>query len=155
MVGADRVEEGTLVSRSSPPWLSHRLRHPELTGACLNGIHGFCSRPAQARSTAFMEGQCTGFGSLPFYLFSWSSQSCVWFFLEFPELRGQTLPRQDLIVSSETRSLIRRRALNQGMSLEASERPMRLFEPLFAPPRNVLVQLDGQGVLSLRMRLML
>ena len=88
-------------------------------------------------------------------LIAWSSQTCVWFYLEFPESRWQTLPRQDLIVSSETRSLIRRRALNLGTSLKASERPMRLFEPLFAPPRNVLVQLDGQGVLSLRMRLML
>lgn len=49
-----------------------------------------------------MEGQCTGFGSLPFCLFSWSSHSCVWFFLEFPELQGQTLPRLDLVGVSET-----------------------------------------------------
>ena len=52
------------------------LRHPELTGACLDGTHGYCGCPAQARSIAFMEGQCTGLVLCPFT-----------YCLEFPDVR--------------------------------------------------------------------
>ena len=76
LVGASWAEEGTLVSRCSPRWRSHWLRHPEMTGACLDGTHGYCGCPAQARSIAFMEGQCTGLVLCPFT-----------YCLEFPDVR--------------------------------------------------------------------
>ena len=76
VVGTDRVEKGNL-GEPEQPWRSHRLRHPEPIGACLNGTYGFCCCPAQVQCTAFMEGGALGKVLCPFIL---ESQTCVWFF---------------------------------------------------------------------------
>ena len=69
LVGASWAEEGTLVSRCSPRWRSHWLRHPEMTGACLDGIYNYCCCPTQVQCTAFMEGGALGSVRCPFILF--------------------------------------------------------------------------------------